>query len=74
MSRCFKCREYDPFTKDCLNSQTEKEPEQIQQMYNLDEDQTSLKVLAVDQYANLIRTNSEDSIDNLKNDTTTFCL
>ena len=33
--RCFKCREYDRFAKDCLNSQTEKtEPEQIQQMYN----------------------------------------
>ena len=30
--RCFKCRENDLFNKDCLNSQTEKEPEQMQQM------------------------------------------
>ena len=35
--RCFKCKEYDHFTKDYPNSQTEKEPEQMQQMYNLDE-------------------------------------
>ena len=28
--------EYDHFTKECQNLQTEKEPEQIQQMYNLD--------------------------------------
>ena len=33
--RCFKCREYDHFAKDCLNSDTEKEQsEQIQQMFN----------------------------------------
>ena len=32
--RCLKCREYDHFAKDCLNSQTEKEPEQIEQMYS----------------------------------------
>ena len=31
--------------KDCPNAQTEKEPEQIQQMYNLDEEQTALKGL-----------------------------
>ena len=37
--------EYNHFAKDCLNSQIEKEPEQIQQMYNLDKDQTTLKVL-----------------------------
>ena len=28
--RCFKCREYDHFPKDCLNSETERESEQIQ--------------------------------------------
>ena len=31
------------FAKDYPNSQTEKEPKQIQHMYNLDEDQTALK-------------------------------
>ena len=40
--------------------QTEKEPEQIQQMHNLEE-QTALKVLATDMYDNLIRTNSGDT-------------
>ena len=34
--RWFKCREYDHFTKDRPNLQAEKEPAQIQQMYNLD--------------------------------------
>ena len=60
--RCFKCREYDHFTKDCLNSQTKKEPEQVQQTYNIDKEQTALKVLATDMYDNLIRTNSDDTI------------
>ena len=46
--RCYKCREYDHFTKDCPNSQLEKESEQIQQMYNMDEEQTALKILATD--------------------------
>ena len=56
MIRCFKCREYGHFTKDCPNLQTEKGPEQIQQIYHLDE------VLAADMYDNLIRTNSDDAI------------
>ena len=60
--RCFTYRKFDHFPKDCLNSQTEKDPEQIQQMYNLDVDQTALKVLAADMYDNLIRTNSDDTI------------
>ena len=55
-----KCREYDHTAKDCPNSQTEKEPEQLQQMYNLDGEQTTLKGLAIDMYDNLIKTNSAD--------------
>ena len=31
-------------------------------MYNLDEDQTALKVLVADTYDNPIRTNSKDTI------------
>ena len=42
--------------------QNHKRPEQIQQMYNLDEEQTTLKVLATDTYYNLNRTNSDDTI------------
>ena len=65
--RCFKCREYGHFAKDCPNiSETEKEQsEQIQQMLNLEEDKTALKVLMTDIYANLIRENSEETIDHL---------
>ena len=48
--------EYDHFVKDFLNSQTEKESEQIQQMYNLNEDQIALELLAADTYGNLIKT------------------
>ena len=62
---CFKCREYDHFVRDYPNSQTEKDLEQIQQMYNLDEDQTAIKVLVADIYDSLIRTNSDDAIDHL---------
>ena len=51
--------------KDCLSSQTEKEPEQILQMYNLEKDQTALKVLAAGTCDNLIRTNSDNVIVDL---------
>ena len=36
--RCCKCREYDNFTKDCLTTKVEKETDEIQQMFNLDEE------------------------------------
>ena len=35
----YKCREYDHFDKYCPASKVEKESEQIQQMYNMDEEQ-----------------------------------
>ena len=41
--RCYKCREYDHFAKDCLKTKVENETDQIQQMSNLDAEQTSLK-------------------------------
>ena len=34
----------------------------MQQIYNLDEDQTEIKVLAADAYDNLLRMNSDDVI------------
>ena len=46
----YKCREYDHFTKECPISKEEREIEWVQQMYNLDEEQTSLKMLATDMY------------------------
>ena len=34
-------------------------------MFNLDDEKTALKVLAVDTYDDIIRTNSNDAIDHL---------
>ena len=51
--RCYKFREYDHFSKDCPTTKEETEIEQIQQMFNLDEEQTSFKILATnDTYDN----------------------
>ena len=36
---CYKCREYDHFTRDCPTSREEKEIEQFQQMLNLGNEQ-----------------------------------
>ena len=35
--RCFECREYDHFARDCPTRQASREAEQIQQMFNMDE-------------------------------------
>ena len=40
--RCYKCRGYDHFARDCPTSREEREIEQLQQMLNLKENQTSL--------------------------------
>ena len=58
----------DHFAKICPNiSDTEKEQsEQIEQMLNLEEDKTALKVLAADTYEDLIRVTPEETIDHLK--------
>ena len=42
--KCYMCREYDNFMKECPTSKEEREIKQIQQMYNLDKGQTSLKM------------------------------
>ena len=60
--RCHKCREYDHFAKHCPTSKEEREIEQIQQMYNLDEEQTSLKTLATDMFDSLNKINSIENI------------
>ena len=35
--RCYKCREYDHFMKDCPNSREEGDLEQLQQVLNMEE-------------------------------------
>ena len=34
--RCYKCREYDHFMRDCPNSREERDLEQLQQMLNME--------------------------------------
>ena len=40
--RCFECREYDHFARECPRGEN-RETEQIQQMFSLDDDQTLLQ-------------------------------
>ena len=40
--QCYRCREYDHFTRDCPTSRDENEIEQLQQMLNLGDEQTSV--------------------------------
>ena len=37
--RCYYCREYDHFTRDCPTSKEERALEQLQQMLNLEEEE-----------------------------------
>ena len=60
--RCYKCRKYDHFVKDCLTSKLEKETEQIQWMYNMDKEHTSLKTLVTDTYISLDQIGSVNEI------------
>ena len=36
MIRCYNCREYDHFARDCPNSRVERDLEQLQQMMNIE--------------------------------------
>ena len=56
------CWEYDPFAKDYSSTREKRETEQIQQLFNLDEEQTSLKTSAKDTYDSLSKTNSLEDI------------
>ena len=47
-TRCFECRECDHFAKECLTRQEKREIEQIQQMFNLDDEQTLLQTSLID--------------------------
>ena len=51
--RCYKCREYDHFVKNCPATIEERGTDQIQQMFNLDEEKTSLKTLTIGTYDSL---------------------
>ena len=46
--RCFICREYDHFAREYLTRQANREAAQIQQMFNMDKDQTILQTPMMD--------------------------
>ena len=60
--RCYKCREYDHFAKDCPTSREERELEHLLQMLNLDDEQTSLKSLVTTTHENLNKISSGEDI------------
>ena len=46
--RCFKCQEYDHFMINCLTTHADRQVEQFQQMFNMDEGQTLLQTPLID--------------------------
>ena len=60
--RYYKCRGYNHVMKDCPTSKEEREIEQIQQRFTLDEEQASLKGLTTDNYDSLNKMNSLENI------------
>ena len=46
--RCFECKEYYHFARECLTRQENREVEQIKQMFNLDDNQTTLQTPLMD--------------------------
>ena len=60
--RCYKCREYDHFAKECPTSREERQLEQLQQMLNLDDEQTLLKLLATNTHGNLNKISVEEDL------------
>ena len=65
--RSFRCREYDHFAKDCPNvTVTDKvQTEQMQQMLDSEEPETTLKVLTGETYDSLPSADLEEMINHL---------
>ena len=63
--RCFECREYDHFARECPTRQASREAEQIQQMFNIDEDQTVLQTSLMDTDKDELTITLTETRDNL---------
>ena len=63
--RCFICREYDHFTRECPTRQESRETEEIQQMFNMDKDQTILQTPLIDAEEDKMTITLMEASDNL---------
>ena len=63
--RCFECREYDHFLRECPTRQESRETEQIQQMFNMGKDQTILQTPLMDTEEDKMTITLMDTRDNL---------
>ena len=64
--RCFECREYDHFSRECPTWRENRETEQIQQMFSLDNDQTLMQTLLIvteDDVMTITPTETRDSLN-----------
>ena len=65
----FECREYNHFARECPTRRENRETEQIQQMFSLDDDQTQLQTPLIDTEDDLVTitpTETRDSLSLLK--------
>ena len=63
--RCFECREYDHFARECPTRKENRETKQMQQMFNMDEDQTILQTPLMDTEEGAMTITSIETRDNL---------
>ena len=62
--RCFECQDYTHFARDCPTTQVDREVEQIQQMFNIENQTLLLKPLMdIDQIRQSV--NPTEARDNL---------
>ena len=60
--RCYKSHEYGNLANDCPMTKEDRDTEQMQQLFNLDQEQTLLKTLATDTYDSLSTIHSLEDI------------
>ena len=63
--RCFECREYDHFVRECPTREESREREKIQQMFNMDKDQTMLQTPLMDTGEDELTITPMEAKDNL---------